>query len=131
MNSWIMSRWLEAHNKEEHPDLSITQEDDALHVLPESRHPSEESIKRMCSPVVCSHYKNRFIEGPMDFRPKESFEKFGYPPPYEEPVLTPSRDCAAYVVNSTEDLISGYALPVISAILENTSGKCLVDLPFQ
>ena len=117
-----MRRWLEAHNKEEYPDLSITQEDDAFQVLPESRHPSEESIKRMCSPVVYSHYKNRFIERPMDFEPKESFEKFGNPPPYQEPVLTPSQPCVANVVNSTEDLVSGYALPVISAILQNTSG---------
>ena len=107
MKSWIMKGWLKTHNKKEHPDLSITQGNDAFHVLPESRHPPEESIKRMCSRVFCSHYENRFVQRPMDFGLKES----GNPPPYYEPVLKHSQACVAKVVTSNEDLVSCDASP--------------------
>ena len=105
MNSWIMRRWLETHKKGEYPDLSITQENDAFHVLPESRHPSEESIMRMCSPDFFSQHKYKYVE--------RSIEEFGNPPtspPYEEPVLDHSKDCVAKVATSNEDL--GYACPL-------------------
>ena len=104
MNSWIMKHWLEIHNKEEHPDLSITQDNDAFHVLPASCHPPEESIKRMCSPGFFSQHKYKYVEGPIYFRLKESFEELGNPPagpPYDEPVG---------LATSNEDL--GYACPV-------------------
>ena len=104
MNSWIMKHWLETHNKEEHPDLSITQDNDAFHVLPASRHPPEESIKRMCSPGFFSQHKYRYVEGSMDFGPSEE--------PYEEPVRMYSQACVAKVVTSNEDLVSGYARAV-------------------
>ena len=105
MNSWIMRRWLKTHKEEEYPDLSITQENDAFHVLPESRHPSEESIMRMCSPDFFSQHKYKYVE--------RSIEEFGNPPtspPYEEPVLDHSKDCVAKVATSNEDL--GYACPL-------------------
>ena len=115
MNSWIMKRWLETHNEDEYPGLSITQENDAFHVLPEIRHPPEESIKRMCSPGFFSQHKYKYVEGPMDFGLKESFGEFGNPPassPYEEPVRKHSEACVAKVAPSDEDLVSGYARAV-------------------
>ena len=108
-----MKRWLETHNEDEYPDLSITQENDAFHVLPEIRHPPEESIKSMCSPGFFSQHKYKYVEGPMDFGLKESFGEFGNPPassPYEEPVH--SEACVAKVAPSDEDLVSGYARAV-------------------
>ena len=108
-----MKRWLETHNKDEYPDLSITQENDAFHVLPESRHPSEENIERMCSPGFFSQHKYNYVERAIDFRLKESFEELGNPsasPPYDEPVRDHSQDCVAKVATSNEDL--GYACPV-------------------
>ena len=113
MNSWIMKRWLETHNEDEYPDLSITQEKDAFHVLPETRHPPEESIKRMCSPGFFSQHKYKYVEGPIDFRLKESFEELENPPaspPYDEPVRDHRQDCVAEVATSNEDL--GYACPM-------------------
>ena len=110
MNSWIMRRWLETHKKEEYPDLSIHQENDALHVLPESRHPPEESIERMCSPGFFSQHKYVYVEEPIDFGLKESVEESGNPPespPYDEPCQGHSQDCVAKVASSNED--QGYA----------------------
>ena len=105
-----MRRWLKTHKEEEYPDLSITQENDAFHVLPESRHPSEESIMRMCSPDFFSQHKYKYVERPTDFGLEESFEESGNPPespPYDEPVRDNSQDCVAKGVSSNEDL--GYA----------------------
>ncbi|XP_074612250.1 uncharacterized protein LOC141866614 isoform X4 [Acropora palmata] len=110
MNSWIMRRWLKTHKEEEYPDLSITQENDAIHVLPESRHPSEESIMRMCSPDFFSQHKYKYVERPIDFGLEESFEESGNPPEspaYDEPDRDHSQDCVAKVASSNEDL--GYA----------------------
>ena len=110
MNSWIMRRWLETHKKEEYPDLPITQENDAFHVLPKSRHPPEESIERMCSPGFFSQHKYKYHEEPVDFELKESVEESGNPPespPYDEQFRGHSQDCVAKVESSNEDL--GYA----------------------
>ncbi|XP_015759023.1 PREDICTED: uncharacterized protein LOC107338306 [Acropora digitifera] len=105
MNSWIMRHWLKTHKKEEYPDLCIRQENDAFHVLPESRHPPEESIRKMCSSDFFSQHKYKYVE--------KSIEEFGNPPaspPYEEPVRDHSQDCVAKVASSNEDL--GYACPL-------------------
>ena len=110
MNSWIMRRWLKTHKEEEYPDLSITQENDAIHVLPESRHPSEESIVRMCSPDFFSQHKYKYVERPIDFELEESFEESGNPPEspaYDEPDRDHSQHCVAKGASSNEDL--GYA----------------------
>ena len=96
---------MKTHKKEEYPDLSISQENDAFHVLPESRHPPEESIMKMCSPDFFSQHKYEYVE--------RSIEEFGNPlasRPYEEPVLDHSKDCVAKVATSNEDL--GYACPL-------------------
>ena len=95
-----MRRWLETHKEEEYPDLSITQENDAIHVLPESRHPSEESIMRMCSPDFFSQHKYKYAERPIDFGLEESFEESEDPPEspaYDEPDRDHSQDCVAKV----------------------------------
>ena len=115
MNSWIMRRWLETHKKEEYPDLSITQENDAFHVLPEGCHPSEESIMRMCSSEFFSKHKYKYVESPMNIKLKQTFEDCGNPlpsPPYEEPVLRQSQACAAKIVARNEDIALAYAYAV-------------------
>ena len=104
MNSWIMKHWLETHNKEEHPDLSITQDNDAFHVLPESRHPPEESIKKMCSPEFFSKHEYKYVKGQVDFGP--------YKEAYEDPARIYSQACVGKVAISNEDLVSVYARAV-------------------
>ena len=115
MNSWIMRRWLETHKKEEYPDLSITQENDAFHVLPEGCHPSEESIMRMCSSEFFSKHKYKYVESPMNTELDQTFEDCGNPlpsPPYEEPALRQSQACAAKIVARNEDIALAYAYAV-------------------
>ena len=115
MNSWIMRRWLETHKKEEYPDLSITQENDAFHVLPEGGHPSEESIMRMCSSEFFSKHKYKYVESPMNIKLDQTFEDCRNPlpsPPYEEPVLRQSQACAAKNVARNEDIALAYAYAV-------------------
>ena len=115
MNSWIMRRWLETHKKEEHPDLSITQENDAFHVLPEACHPPEESIERMCSSEFFSKHKYKYVESPMNIKLDQTFEDCGNPlasPPYEEPVLRHSQACAAKILARNEDKALAYAYAV-------------------
>ena len=112
MSSWIMKHWLKTHKKEEYPDISITQENDAFHVLPENRHPSEKSIMRMCSPCFLIQHKYENIKRSIDFGPNKSFEEFGNPaasPPYNEPDRDRSQDCVAKEATNDEDL--GYACP--------------------
>ncbi len=49
MQSWLMKLWLGYHGKDEWPDLSISQPDDASHVTKEENRPSQDDIKKMCS----------------------------------------------------------------------------------
>ena len=112
MNSWIMKHCFETH-KDKYLNLSITQENDAFHVLPEIRRPPKESIERMCSPGFLSQKKYKYVERPIDLRLKGSFEELGNPPaspPYDEPVRDHSQDCVAKATTSNEDL--GYAFPL-------------------
>ena len=122
MNSWIMKQWLKTHNKEEYPDLSITQGNDAFHVLEESCHPPEESIERMCSPEFFSKHTYKYVESPMNIKLDQTFEDCGNPlasPLYEEPVLRHSQACAGKIVARNEDIALDYAYPVNEEGYEN------------
>ena len=70
MTSWIMQLWLKTHYESEWPDLSICQGDDAAHVLDAAKHPSDQSIERMCSEdFFAKHgyrYKERSVDGDSD-----------------------------------------------------------------
>ena len=46
--SWLIKLWLESHNREEWPDLSICQPEDAYHLLKEEYRPRREDIVKMC-----------------------------------------------------------------------------------
>ena len=115
MNSWIMKQWLKTHNKEEYPDLSITQGNDAFHVLEESCHPPEESIERMCSPEFFSKHKYKYVESPMNIKLDQTFEDCGNSlasPLYEEPVLRHSQACVGKIVARNKDIALDYAYPM-------------------
>ena len=124
MNSWIMRHWLKTHKKEEYPDLCIRQENDVFHVLPESRHPPEESIRKMCSSDFFSQHKYNYVE--------KSIEEFGNPPaspPYEEPVRDHSQYCVAKGTSSNEDL--GYAWPLDERMRSLGRENATLDPPYK
>ena len=129
MNSWIMKHWLETHNKNEHPDLSITQGNDAFHVLDESCHPPEESIKRMCSQGFFSKHKYKYVERPINIGVDQTFGECGSPP-YEEPVLTHSQACIAKVVARNEGVASAYACSVNGSMHSRDIENRIID-PFN
>ncbi|XP_068725933.1 uncharacterized protein [Montipora capricornis] len=86
MKSWIMKLWLRRHNEDEWPDLSVSQETDAPHVLDEDSHPSEVNMERMCSEEFFAQHQYTYVERSDVYCPKEQIEKFvnpSYSPPYE------------------------------------------------
>ena len=86
MKSWIMKLWLRTHNEDEWPDLSVSQETDAPHVLDEDSHPSEVNMERMCSEEFFAQHQYTYVERSDVYCPKEQIEKFvnpSYSPPYE------------------------------------------------
>ncbi|CAH3146938.1 unnamed protein product [Pocillopora meandrina] len=46
--SWLIKLWIQNHNREEWPDLTICQPEDARHVLKEECRPQREDIEKMC-----------------------------------------------------------------------------------
>ena len=124
-----MKHWLETHNKNEHPDLSITQGNDAFHVLDESCHPPEESIKRMCSQGFFSKHKYKYVERPINIGVDQTFGECGSPP-YEEPVLTHSQACIAKVVARNEGVASAYACSVNGSMHSRDIENRIID-PFN
>ena len=49
MQSWLMKLWLNHHNEDEWPDLSLCQPEDACHVKKEEDRPCRADIEKMCS----------------------------------------------------------------------------------
>ena len=78
MHSWIMKLWLETHNREKYPDLSITQGTEAFHVLPEDRRPPVESILRMCSREFFTQHEYKYVERPINIRHDQTASKVIY-----------------------------------------------------
>ncbi|KAL9950624.1 hypothetical protein ACROYT_G043149 [Oculina patagonica] len=62
MKSWMMTLWLNNHEKREWPELPIFQPEDACHVTRAEEHPSKEVIETMCSEGFFTHHKYRYIE---------------------------------------------------------------------
>ncbi|XP_068725930.1 uncharacterized protein [Montipora capricornis] len=75
MKAWIMQLWLKTHNEGESPDLSVSQETDAPHVLGEDSHPSERNIERMCSEEFFAQHRYKYVERSDAYGPKERSEK--------------------------------------------------------
>lgn len=62
MTSWIMTSWLQSHDKSEWPDLSICQTDDACHVTDMKSHPSKEEIENMCPDEFFAKHKYTYVD---------------------------------------------------------------------
>ena len=113
MKSWIMKLWLRTHNEDEWPDLSVSQETDAPHVLDEDSHPSEVNIERMCSEEFFAQHRYKYVERSDVYCPKEQIENFvnpSYSPPYENS----SQVGGARVLDNSRP-VTGIASPVLYA----------------
>ena len=64
MKSWIMTFWLENHDKSEWPDLTICQTEDACHVTDTKNHPSKDVIEKMCSDEFFAKHKYKYVDHP-------------------------------------------------------------------
>ena len=61
MLSWIMTLWLNKHEKSEWPVLPVSQPDDAIHVTNSEEHPSREDIEKMCSQGFFTRHKYLYV----------------------------------------------------------------------
>ena len=59
-----MRSWLERHDENEWPDLTICQTEDACHVTDLESHPSEEVIEKMCSDEFFTKHKYKYVDVP-------------------------------------------------------------------
>ena len=59
-----MKSWLESHDENEWPDLSICQTEDACHVTDMKSHPSKEVIEKMCSDEFFTKHKYKYVDVP-------------------------------------------------------------------
>ena len=62
MLSWIMTLWLNKHEKSEWPVLPVSQPDDAIHVTNSEEHPSREDIEKMCSQGFFTRHKYLYVD---------------------------------------------------------------------
>ena len=62
MLSWIMTLWLNKHEKSNWPVLPIYQPEDACHVTKTEEHPSKEDIEKMCSQGFFTSHKYWYVE---------------------------------------------------------------------
>ena len=62
MLSWIMTLWLNKHEKSEWPVLPVSQPDDAIHVTNSEEHPPREDIEKMCSQGFFTRHKYLYVD---------------------------------------------------------------------
>lgn len=129
MTSWIMQLWMKTHDESEWPDLSICQGDDTTHVLDAAKHPSKQSIEKMCSEDFFAKHSYRYVEKSVDGdSDNETYAYASYPPRSrleETRTLVRNQDCQEPNSSqsneeqlTTNEDASGYSLP-----FEETTGK--------
>ena len=112
MKSWIMQVWLKMHKESDWPDLSICQEGEhASHVLDAAKHPSVQTIEKMCSEDFFAKHSYRYVERSVD---EADDDPYASCPRVQEPKRSQSYEIE---LPSDEDA-SGYLCPV-----EETTGK--------
>ena len=93
MLSWIMTLWLNKHEKSEWPVLPVSQPDDAIHVTNSEEHPSREDIEKMCSQGFFTRHKYLYVDNVRQNEP-DTAEVYEYdytnsqlPPPPSSPAF--------------------------------------------
>ena len=96
MLSWIMTLWLNKHEKSEWPVLPVSQPDDAIHVTNSEEHPSREDIEKMCSQGFFTRHKYLYVDNVRQNEPDYA-EVYEYdytnsqlPPPPSSPAFRQS-----------------------------------------
>ena len=96
MLSWIMTLWLNKHEKSEWPVLPVSQPDDAIHVTNSEEHPPREDIEKMCSQGFFTRHKYLYVDNVRQNEPDYA-EVYEYdytnsqlPPPPSSPAFRQS-----------------------------------------
>ena len=96
MLSWIMTLWLNKHEKSEWPVLPVSQPDDAIHVTNSEEHPPREDIEKMCSQGFFTRHKYLYVDSVRQNEP-DTAEVYEYdytnsqlPPPPSSPAFRQS-----------------------------------------
>ena len=114
MDSWIMKLWLETHNREKYPNLSITQGIEAFHVLPENCRPPVESIMRMCSREFFTQHEYKYVERPINIQHGQTLNKVIYDS------IAPSSDLGHNENAVPEEVHQEYKNAVKNALVKNS-----------
>lgn len=110
MQSWIMQVWLKTHEEKDWPDLSICQEGEHVtHVLDAEKHPSVQSIEKMCSEDFFAKHGYRYVDRSVDEADDEPYASCRQVP---DPKRSPSHESK---LPSVEDA-SGYLCPLEETI---------------
>ena len=134
MQSWMMTFWLNKHDKREWPELPIYQPDDASHVTRAEEHPSKEVIEAMCSEGFFTRHSYRYIEKVQrsvtdtdDYEdPFESYDTPAHQSLQESPLLDLHRQSTKECL-STDSISSGYNSKVVEEYATGNSESLLHD----
>ena len=104
MLSWIMTLWLNKHEKSEWPVLPVSQPDDAIHVTNSEEHPSREDIKKMCSQGFFTRHKYLYVDS---VRQNETDTAEVYEYDYTNSQLPPPPSSPAFRQSTSNDHSDG------------------------
>ena len=104
MLSWMMTLWLNKHEKSEWPVLPVSQPDDAIHVTNSEEHPSREDIKKMCSQGFFTRHKYLYVDS---VRQNETDTAEVYEYDYTNSQLPPPPSSPAFRQSTSNDHSDG------------------------
>ena len=104
MLSWIMTLWLNKHEKSEWPVLPVSQPDDAIHVTNSEEHPSREDIEKMCSQGFFTRHKYLYVDS---VRQNETDTAEVYEYDYTNSQLPPPPSSPAFRQSTSNDHSDG------------------------
>ena len=112
-----MRSWLERHDENEWPDLTICQAENACHVTDLKSHPSKDVIEKMCSDEFFTKHKYKYVDHPsLTVRNEEDdayscCRKVGNPEANECLGISSDYDITPHPVESDRKLIATYQEP--------------------
>ena len=104
MLSWIMTLWLNKHEKSEWPVLPVSQPDDAIHVTNSEEHPPREDIEKMCSQGFFTRHKYLYVDSVRQNEP-DTAEVYEYD--YTNSQLPPPPSSLAFRQSTSNDHSDG------------------------
>ena len=112
-----MRFWLQRHDENEWPDLTICQTEDACHVTDLKSHSSKEVIEKMCSDEFFTEHKYKYVVVPSVTVSDDEDDIYSYCPQVGNPEVNECLDISSYYditpypVRSDPKLIATYQEP--------------------